>query len=131
MSRPRQDQDQSQKSRNLVLCITSYNHGRKCEKFAQNCVKKICHLDSFFMKRKDPLQLFKFCFSKLSCICNFFLSLQGVPILSVNIFWCDRGPLRDQLLPFAATIRLWLQKIEKKYYLLDKDNEKVPLSLSR
>ena len=27
------------------------------------------------MKRKDPLQLFKFHFSKLSCICNFFLSL--------------------------------------------------------
>ena len=27
------------------------------------------------MKRKDPLQLFKFRFSKLSWICNFFLSL--------------------------------------------------------
>ena len=27
------------------------------------------------MNRKDPLQLFKFRFSKLSCICNFFLSL--------------------------------------------------------
>ena len=27
------------------------------------------------MKRKDSLQLFKFRFSKLSCICNFFPSL--------------------------------------------------------
>ena len=27
------------------------------------------------MKRKDPFQLFKFRFSKLSSICNFFLSL--------------------------------------------------------
>ena len=27
------------------------------------------------MKRNDPLQLFKFRFLKLSCICNFFPSL--------------------------------------------------------
>ena len=40
------------------------------------------------MKRKDPLQLFKFRFSKLSCICNFFLSLliSNVTTLIQHIF---------------------------------------------
>ena len=35
------------------------------------------------MKRKDPLQLFKFRFSKLSCLCNFFPSLVHWPLLGI------------------------------------------------
>ena len=70
------------------------------------------------MKRKYPLQLFEFHSSKLSCVCNFFLSLvithiQGTPLLCHKISEMisgvesrNRGRVFNYALGFADNPRI-------------------------
>ena len=62
-------------------------------------------------------------------ISKFFLvtNIQGVPILSVNIFGGDRGPRGDQLLPFAFFCFGIFEIFAKKLTIFENTFSKISL----